>query len=120
MPRLLRPLACLALLGCSAAWAADAARFSPAELQAYLKQYPDQWYPCGFAWVTVYGVKLNTREGKEFKALGFRKAYEGGIELWNPARHGAQNVDVKEAGARAYADVLRASGYQAYAGSRLD
>jgi hypothetical protein len=91
-----------------------------ASREAFQQRGGQDGFPCGFAWVTVYGVKLNTREGREFKALGFRKAYSGGIELWNPGRHGAQNVDVKEAGARAYADVLRASGYQAYAGSRLD
>ena len=68
----------------------------------------------------MYGVKLNTREGREFKALGFRKAYQGGIQLWNPAGWGVQNVDVKEAGARAYAAVLRAAGYDAYADSRFD
>jgi hypothetical protein len=41
MRRLFRPFACLALVGCSVAWAADAARFSPEQLQQYLKQYPD-------------------------------------------------------------------------------
>lgn len=77
-------------------------------------------YPCGFAWVKVFGVKLSTKAGKEFKALGFRKDYEGGISLWNPGGMNVQNVDVKEAGAQAYAEVLKQYGYTAYAGSRLD
>lgn len=41
MPRLLRRLAGLSLVACTAAFAADAARFSPEQLQQYLKQYPD-------------------------------------------------------------------------------
>ena len=77
-------------------------------------------YPCGFAWVQVFGVKLNTKAGKEFKALGFRKDYNGGISLWNPGGMSVQNVDVKEAGAQAYAQVLKEHGYTAYASSRLD
>ena len=31
-----------------------------------------------------------------------------------------QNVDVKEAGAYAYAALMKAAGYDVYAGSRLD
>ena len=77
-------------------------------------------YPCGFAWVRIFGVKLNTKEGKLFKSLGFRKEYGGGISLWNPGGLPVQNVDVKYAGAEAYAAVLKKYGYSAYAESRLD
>ena len=77
-------------------------------------------FPCGFSWVQVFGVKLNTKEGKMFKALGFRKEYTGGISLWNPGGLPVQNVDVKEAGSKAYAEVLKKYGYTAYSGSRLD
>ena len=77
-------------------------------------------YPCGFAWVQVFGVKLSTKEGREFARLGFRKSYNGGIELHNPGSLLVQNVDVKMAGAEAYAEVLRATGYKAYALDRLD
>jgi hypothetical protein len=81
---------------------------------------------CGFAWVTIYPEhKGNTRDGKtERKVLedmGFRKDYTGkAYEYWNPSRHGAQNVDTKEAGARAAALVLKRYGFRASAGSRLD
>jgi len=75
---------------------------------------------CGFAWVNVYGVKLSTKIGKEFKDIGFDKAYNGGIQLWNPSGYNGQNVDVKEAGASAYAKVFEKYGYKAYAGSRMD
>ena len=81
---------------------------------------------CGFAWVTVYpSHKGNTRDGraerKTLEQLGFRKDWTGkSWECWNPSRHGAQNIDTKEAGARAAAEVLRKHGFRAYAGSRLD
>ena len=70
--------------------------------------------------MNVYGVKLSTKIGKEFAKVGFRKSYSGGIELWNPSKSNVQNVDIKEKGAQAYADVLKAAGFEAYAGSRLD
>jgi hypothetical protein len=75
---------------------------------------------CGFAWVKVEGVKLSTKLGKEMAKLGFRKSYSGGIDLWNPSGSPVQNIDIKEAGAQAYAAVLRNHGFRAYAESRLD
>ena len=77
-------------------------------------------YACGFAWVNVYGVKGNTKLGKLMKTLGFRKSYEGGLQLWNPSGHPCQNIDTKEEGAAAYAKILREAGLQAYSGSRMD
>lgn len=77
-------------------------------------------FPCGFAWVTV-SEKGSTKMGRALKAIGFKPAYRGGLELWNPSGFPVQNVDVKEAGAQAYAKVLRDElGIKAYAGSRLD
>jgi hypothetical protein len=82
---------------------------------------------CGFAWVTYYPLsKGNTRDGKEerrlMESIGFRKDYTGKAwQLWNPAQIGAQNVDAKMAGARAYADTLMAEvGIKVYPGDRLD
>ena len=77
-------------------------------------------YACGFAWVNIYGVKGNTRLGKALSAAGVRKAYGGGLQMWNPSKFGCQNVDTLEAGAEAYAEVFKRHGIQAYAGSRLD
>ena len=78
-------------------------------------------YACGFAWVNVYGVRSNSRLGKHLQSFGFRKSYEGGLQLWNPSKAMVQNVDTLEAGADAYAKVLRDKlGLEAYAGSRLD
>ena len=77
-------------------------------------------YACGFAWVNIYGVKMNTKVGKAMKAAGLRKDYTGSICMWNPSKYGCQNVDTLEAGAQAAADVLKKYGFRAYAGSRLD
>jgi len=84
------------------------------------------WGACGFAWVTVYPEhKGNTRAGKAervtLRDLGFELDYTGkNFQMWNPSKHPAQNIDTKEAGARAAADVLRKHGFAASAGSRLD
>ena len=80
-------------------------------------------FPCGFAWVVVHGVKLNTKAGKIFQEFGFRKGYgkNAGIELWNPSGLGVQNVDIKYVAAAACAEVIQAQlGVDAYAGSRWD
>ena len=77
-------------------------------------------YACGFAWVNIYGVKMNTKIGKAMKAAGLRKDYTGSVCMWNPSKYGCQNVDTLEAGARAAADVFKKYGFRAYAGSRLD
>lgn len=77
-------------------------------------------FPCGFAWVNVRGVKLSTKLGKEFAALGFRKSYDGGIDIWNPSGSYVQNVDVKYSAAAAYANVLSKYGIDAFARERLD
>ena len=77
-------------------------------------------YPCGFAWVTV-SEKASTKLGRALKTIGFSKAYSGGLQLWNPSGIPVQNVDVKEAGAEAYAKVLcEELGIKAYTGSKLD
>lgn len=78
-------------------------------------------YPCGFAWTEVYGIKGNTKIGKAFQANGFRKSYtSSAYQLWNPSEYKGQNMDVREAGAEAAANVLRKYGFKAYASSRMD
>lgn len=76
-------------------------------------------YACGFAWVTVF-EKASTKLGRRLKDVGFRKSYSGGLQLWNPSHFPCQNVDTLEAGAEAYAQVLKKYGIEAYAESRLD
>lgn len=83
-------------------------------------------YSCGFSWVNVIPAhKGNTRAGRAERAvleqLGFRKDWTGReYQLWNPSGHNCQNIDVKEQGSRAAAEVLRRYGMNAYSDSRLD
>jgi hypothetical protein len=77
---------------------------------------------CGFAWVNVWGVRSNSKLGKALQAAGFRKDYTGSLQLWNPSKAGTQSLNVLEAGAEAYAEVLKQKlGLEkVYAGSRMD
>lgn len=84
-------------------------------------------YPCGFAWVTIYEhdgkkIRKNSKVGKALEAAGARKTIgiDGGFRIWNPSGTMLQNLDCKEAGARAAADVLKQYGFTAYAGGRMD
>ena len=82
-------------------------------------QYGEPMY-CGFAWVDIK-ERSNSKLGKALQAVGFRKSWQGGVlQLWDPAQHRGQSMDCKEAGAEAYAEVLRNYGIKAYAGSRAD
>ena len=76
---------------------------------------------CGGSWVNVYGVRSNSKVGKALGEVGFRKAYGGGLQLWNKWWMG-QSVDAGEAGAHEYAKVLKEElGLEkVYGGSRLD
>ncbi len=78
-------------------------------------------FPCGFAWVDIFGVKGNTRLGKMLKAAGVKRSdYKKCFSIWDPSDMPVQNVDTKEHGARAAAQVFEKYGFRAYAGSRLD
>mgnify|MGYP003352501738 CR=1 FL=1 len=86
----------------------------------WLNQHGDR-DACGFAWVNVWGVRNNSRLGKTLQSYGFRKSYDGSLQLWNPSGAATQSVSILEAGAEAYAKVLTEKlGIKAYAGSRLD
>jgi hypothetical protein len=89
--------------------------------KVYLAAHGDR-DACGFAWVDVYGVRSNSKLGKWLQAAGFRKSYTGSLQLWNPSQAGVQSVSVLEAGAEAYAAVIKTKlGLdKVYAGSRLD
>ena len=76
---------------------------------------------CGFGWVEVYVDRTNSAQAKELIKAGFRKDYKPKcLSMWDPAGIPTQSISVKEAGAEAYANYLRALGLKAYAGSRLD
>lgn len=79
-------------------------------------------FPCGFAWVNVYGVRGNTKLGRLLSTVnGVRKnTYERAFQLWNPSTLPIQNMDAKYEGARAAAAVLKNYGFDAVASSRMD
>ena len=91
---------------------------------------------CGFAWVTVrpatgpfvawckkqkaLAIANGTRAGTADITYG-SKAWNGGWQFWNPGGWGGQSIDVKEAGAVAFRNVLAMElGLNAETGSRLD
>jgi hypothetical protein len=89
--------------------------------EAAYRQWGGDRGACGFAWVEVYVDRTNSKQAKELIAAGFRKDYKPKcLSYWNPGQLGVQNIDIKEAGAQAYAEYLRAMGLKAYAGSRMD
>ena len=98
--------------------AAMAARTAAKELYS---KYGDRG-ACGFAWVNIYGVRSNSKLGKWLQAAGFRKDYTGALSLWNPSGFPTQSISILEAGADAYAQVLKDKlGLdKVYAGSRMD
>jgi len=92
--------------------------------QRALAQYGDR-DACGFAWVNIWdykGTKIrsNSKLGKALAAAGVRKDYQGAYCLWNPSKLGVQSMGILEAGAYAAAEVFKAAGFTAYAGSRMD
>ena len=89
--------------------------------KAFYDQHGDR-DACGFAWVDVFGVRSNSRLGKTLQSFGFRKDYTGSLQLWNPSKAGVQSISILEAGAEAYAKVLKDKlGLdKVYAGSRMD
>lgn len=102
---------------------AQARAIAQQESQRYFQeqlQGRDQ-FACGFAWVDVYVDRTNSKTAKELIRAGFKKDYKPKcVSMWNPGGLGIQNIDAKEAGARAMAEFLRAQGITAYADSRLD
>ena len=86
----------------------------------YVKANGDNWWPCGFAWVTV--KPATSRVAKILKdRYQASKAYGGGIQIWNPSGHMTQQMDAKQAGARAFAKVLKDQlNINCYAECRMD
>lgn len=72
---------------------------------------------CGFAWITVRPANSSFAIWAKKQGL-MRSAYDGGVQYW--VSEFGQSVDRKTAFAGAFAEVLRAAGIKAYAGSRLD
>ena len=88
--------------------------------QAFIAQHGEPAY-CGFAWVDVFVERTNSKEAKELLKIGFKKSWRPKtMNLWSPGGYNGQSMDIKEAGASAYAEVLSKYGFRAYCGSRAD
>jgi hypothetical protein len=86
----------------------------------FLAKHGEMAY-CGFAWVDVFVSRTNSKEAKALKEIGFKNGWQRRqLNLWKPGNYHGQSMDVLEAGARAYADVLAKHGFRAYMGSRAD
>jgi hypothetical protein len=89
---------------------------------------------CGFAWATISGTeplarfcrsKRREAHGDPYAANLAANAYgekhwQKGWMWWNPGGFTGQQVQHKEAGARAFRDALAKHGIVATVGSRLD
>jgi hypothetical protein len=76
---------------------------------------------CGFAWVDVFVERTNSKEAKLLKSIGFKPSWRRKcLNLWRVGNYNGQSMDVLEAGAQAYAEVLSKYGFCAYMGSRAD
>ena len=87
----------------------------------YLKKYPGQWYPCGFAW--VHFKNGNSKDVRAFKKLhkdAGHKGYPSGWDVWNPSDNPTQWLDAKLAGCEAFVQVCASYGIECNADSRWD
>ena len=73
---------------------------------------------CGFAWINVKPGTSRFCRWLKKKGYGDTDGYYGGITIW--VRYGGQTLELKEAYARAFADVLRKHNIDAYDMSRID
>ena len=88
--------------------------------QSFIATHGEMAY-CGFSWVDVFVERTNSTAAKELIAVGFKKSYRPKtLNLWTCGSYHGQSMDVKEAGAQAFAEVLQKHGFRAYMGSRAD
>lgn len=88
--------------------------------QAFFAKHGEPFY-CGFAWIEVFVTRTNSQEAKALLDAGFKKSYKPRcLTLWDLGGMPTQSMDIKEAGARAAADILSRAGLRAYACSRAD
>jgi hypothetical protein len=86
--------------------------------KAFREKYGEPFY-CGFAWVNI--TPGNSPMANHLKKIGeARKSYDKGVDVWNPGKSYTQSMDIKEAGASAFAEVMRKYGIKAQARSRAD
>lgn len=96
--------------------ALDAAKKAATE---FMNEYGEPLY-CGFAWVKLYIDGRKPFAKQLVKAGAIKKGWDNGYIVWDPANINTQSIDIKEAGARAYARIIESFGIKAYAQSRAD
>lgn len=79
-------------------------------------------YPCGFAWINIKPARGPFVKFLKEKGIGRTDSYLGGYSLssYDCCAFNGQNMDIKEAGVKAFADVLRQNGISANVYSRMD
>jgi hypothetical protein len=86
-------------------------------------------FDCGFAWAVIEDGRSDLyKAAKQAKSgepgYGHKNYGAPGWQVWMPGRHGSgfngQSVGIFEAGARAFAEVLKKHGFAAHWSSRLD
>ena len=98
----------------------EAQRAAVAATAKWLSEHPGEWFPCGFA-----SVKIKPARGKfvsflKEEKIGHVDTDYGGYIIYNPSRNPTQSMYAKQAGAQAFADVLRRIGIKAYAQAQID
>ena len=91
-----------------------------AAADAYEQNGNTDWDCCGFAWVSFYGIKGNTKLGRAMKAAGIDQAWDRSYQIWGGKFYSGQSITIKEAACRAAANVFKRYGFNASVGSRLD
>ena len=105
--------------------AVEAAKKAVKEVQdEYVANNPDcpykEPYYCGFAWVKIRPATSSFARALKKEGVVKHVSYSGGYDIWNPSGYHGQSMDFKEAGAMAYANVLRGYGIRAIPMSRAD
>ena len=88
-------------------------------------KWGDRFGMCGFASVRIDGfegkkIRANSKLGKALEAVIGGKGYDGRFYVHQCCDYNGQNVDVKEAAAWAFMDVLKDNGFNCFIDSRLD
>lgn len=78
--------------------------------QKWLNDHPNEWFPCGFAWVNILNGRSRLARVLK-KNCGAYKRYDGtGFSLWNPSSNDTQAMYAKAEGCRAFINELHNQG----------
>jgi hypothetical protein len=73
----------------------------------YLQEYPNDWYPCGFAWVKIRPARGRFVDMCKDQGFGNTDDYAGGFVIYNPSENPTQSMAAKEKGAWAFCEVMK-------------